>query len=111
MSTRANVKIKDSSGEEVLFYRHSDGYPSVTGKSLEKFLEWVKEGKIRKNVSQASGWLVMLGAKEYDKGLEPKEEIKGWKVGAYEPTTRIHSDIDYLYTIDLEKETIKVEKK
>jgi len=127
MSTRANVIIKDRYGQ-VWFYRHSDGYPEGTMPTLEKFLDLVKSGKIRDNVSQASGWLIIMGAEEYkaaqikDKsyeGLTEQEEKewrnkiptepKDWKVGAYEPTTGQHGDIEFLYTIDLDKKTISQE--
>jgi len=127
MSTRANVIIKDRYGQ-VWFYRHSDGYPEGTMPTLEKFLDLVKSGKIRDNVSQASGWLIIIGAEEYkaaqikDKsyeGLTEQEEKewrnkiptepKDWKVGAYEPTTGQHGDIEFLYTIDLDKKTISQE--
>ncbi len=65
MSTRAGIIIKDGYNE-VHFYRHSDGYPEVTLPKLEKFLKWVKDGKIRNNVQQASGWLIIIGAEEYN---------------------------------------------
>jgi hypothetical protein len=124
MSTRANIVIKDKHGQ-MIFYRHSDGYPEGTLPTLKKFMSWVKSGKIRDNVSQAAGWLIMVGAQEYDSVYvgagksrkkttltEPgKDDImSGWKVGAYEPTTAIHGDIDYLYTLDLTAKTITVEE-
>ncbi len=101
MSTRCNVVIKDKH-DKLIFYRHSDGYPEVTGESLKVFLEWVTSGKIRDNVSQAAGWLIILGHEEYK-----KDGLTGWKVGAYEPTTEIHGDIEYLYEIDLSAKTLK----
>lgn len=109
MSTRANVIITGSYGDELIFYRHSDGYPSGTLPTLEKFLDYLKEGKIRDNVVQSSGWLVMLGNDEYGAGAAPSGEIFGWKVGAYEPTVGIHGDIEYLYVIDLEAKTISID--
>ncbi len=112
MSTRCQVIIKDSYSE-VWFYRHSDGYPDGVMPSLTKFLGWVKEGKIRDNAEQASGWLVIIGREEYSdycKGNEPVANDKtgmGWKVGAYEPCAPVkHGDIEYLYTVDLQKRTI-----
>lgn len=105
MSTRANVKITDSFGDELWFYKHSDGYPESTMPTLEKFLAKVKSGKIRDNAMQASGWLVVMGNEEH-KEIDP--QLMSWKVGAYEPTTGIHGDIEYLYHIDLEKKTITV---
>lgn len=125
MSTRANIVIKDQY-DELWFYRHSDGYPEGTMPTLEKFLGWVKEGKIRNNPQQAAGWLIMIGALENNKRyvwkdgnltrielsadqlLEPLND--NWKVGAYEPSTGQHGDIEYLYTIDLDKKTITVEE-
>lgn len=124
MSTRANIIIKDED-EELWFYRHSDGYPETTMPTLQKFLEFVTSGKIRDNVTQSAGWLIIIGADEYKhyhiseplEGMQ-KEEWDGkiptnpvyWKVGAYEPTTGRHSDIEYLYTIDLVKKTITTEQ-
>jgi len=125
MSTRANIIIKDNH-EKLYFYRHSDGYEDGVMPSLNIFLNWVKEGKIRDNVSQAAGWLILLGAIEY--GTIPKFETEksqfdwqkdygdldtiippnNWKVGAYEPTTGIHGDIEYLYVIDLVSKKIEV---
>ena len=125
MSTRAMVIIKDQY-RSLYFYRHSDGYPSGTLPTLEKFLNYVKEGKIRDNVSQAAGWLILIGAEEYDKywdnsfsegvakqKTKSKEEvlnpIKDWKCGAYEPcSSNDTSFIDYVYTIDLCKKIIEV---
>jgi hypothetical protein len=107
MSTRCQVIIKDSYSE-VWFYRHSDGYPEAVIPSLEKFLSWVKEGKIRADAMQASGWLVILGHNEYQVSDEPgNDPVFDWKVGAYEPCTpEEHEDIEYLYTVDLEKKEI-----
>ena len=128
MSTRAQVKITDEFGGELWFYRHSDGYPDGAMPGLEKFLSWVKEGKIRDNVEQAGGWLVLIGAKEYEysrvykdgKAEKVKKEsltepsldaFSGWKCGAYEPCScrDLHGDVQYLYTISLKDKTIKVE--
>jgi hypothetical protein len=120
MSTRAQVIITDESGDQLWFYRHSDGYPDGALPSLKQFITWVKEGKIRDNVEQAAGWLVMIGAKEYGKVHDWKnntsrnktikelfEAGEDWKVGAYEPSVPIeHGDIEYLYTLDLKSKTI-----
>ena len=112
MSTRANILIKDNY-DELWFYRHSDGYPSCTAESLKTFVGWVNEGRIRNNVGQGSGWLIILGHSEYMDSnkvtLEPTNEgYSGWKCGAYEPTTGQHGDIEYLYTINLDKKTVEV---
>jgi len=125
MSTRANVVIKDSC-DSLWFYRHSDGYPEGTGPALLKFMGWVAEGRIRNSVGQASGWLIMIGAKEYGTKTkytgtgfvesektnlfepDPDDKFSGWKVGAFEPTTGQHGDVDYTYELDLDALTIKV---
>lgn len=128
MSTRANIILKEGN-EKLFFYRHSDGYPKGTLPTLEKFLNWIKEGKVRTDLQQASGWLIVLGAIEYnaipkykvvvehkynrdweDTDIDSIEPPTDWKVGAYEPTTGLHGDIEYLYTIDLEKKEIKVQE-
>ena len=120
MSTRAQICIRDEF-DEVWFYRHQDGYPETALRSLRKFLQWVKDGKIRSNTGQASGWLVLLGASEYTlvgdrhKSLreffEPSDDgFSGWKVGAYEPCSpERHGDIEWFYTIDLVWKQIEIE--
>jgi len=119
MSTRAQVIIKDEFGDELWFYKHSDGYLKGTMPLLEKFLDWVKSGKIRDNVEQASGWLILIGANEYKKRWDGtiKEDVtqpdedraSGWKCGAFEicPCRRTHGDIEHLYLIDLDKKEIR----
>lgn len=110
MSTRANVIIKDNY-DKLYFYRHSDGYPEGTLPTLERLVGMYNSGQIRKNVPQSAGWLILIGADEYNVTLDidPEDDFMGWKVGAYEPTTGIHGDIEYLYIIDLSKEVVSVE--
>lgn len=106
MSTRANIIIKDGY-DQLIFYRHSDGYPEGTLPTLDKLMRWVKTGRIRDNVVQAAGWLIKIGASEYETPDEPdSHSCYGWKVGAYEPTPVVHDDINYLYTIDLDAKTV-----
>ena len=116
MSTRANIKLIDD-GDELWFYRHSDGYPSGTLPTLQIFVGWLNDNSIRSNVSQGGGWLIMIGAKEYgtdtnwQTGEETEKDITNptnWKIGAYEPTTRQHGDIEYLYTIDMLNKKIHI---
>jgi len=131
MSTRANVIIESKKySEKLYFYRHSDGYPKGTMPSLQMFMKWLKEGKIRDNISQAAGWLVLIGAIEYGRiPAYEKESHEGmlttreygdvdsikdpddWKVGAYEPTTDIHGDVEFIYTIDLDDKTINCQQR
>lgn len=96
MSTRANIIFKDSAGTKLYFYRHSDGYPDVTGADLKSFcLGYQKH--LRDNSMQSSGWLIVWGR-------EKMERYEGyeWKVGDYEPTHGIHSDVEFIYIIDLD---------
>jgi hypothetical protein len=124
MSTRCNIIIKDGSGRELIFYRHSDGYPEGALPTLKRFMSWVKDGRIRDNVQQAAGWLILVGAEEYGsvyvgggkevpkKSLtipDPNNEFSGWNCGSYEPSFGIHGDIEYLYTLDLDEKTILVQ--
>ena len=102
MSTRCQVIVKDQ-WEELWFYRHCDGCPEGIKESLELFLSLVKEGKLRDNAEQSSGWLIIIGYDEFG-GPTPGS---GGKVGSYEPCApREHDDIRYLYTIDLVKKEI-----
>jgi hypothetical protein len=107
MSTRANVVIKDQYGGELWFYRHSDGYPEGAMPTLKDFMKRVVAGEIRDNVSQAAGWLIVIGHEEY-RELREKHPFNAWKVGAYEPTTEQHGDIQYLYVLDLTAKTIEI---
>ena len=116
MSTRAQIIVKDRYSE-VWFYRHSDGYREGVKPTLDKFCEWLREGKIRRHPMQSAGWLVMLGAEEYrnihggpDKTdaelLAPcvRSPYGTWKVGAYEPCApRVHGDVEHLWVVDVEK--------
>jgi len=97
MSTRCNVIIKDGK-DKLIFYRHSDGYPEGVKATLDQFVDYMKTGKIRDNIGQAAGWLILIGHEEY---AENNYGGLDWKVGAYEPTTSIHGDIEHLYVIDL----------
>ena len=105
MSTRCNITV--SEGKDTLwFYRHSDGYPEGAMPTLDKFMQAVADGKIRTNISQASGWLVWFGSQEYGSKEPSHEGFDGWKVGSIEPTTGEHGDIEYLYKIDLDNLTV-----
>lgn len=99
MSTRCNILFKDGK-EKLWFYRHSDGYPEHTGKDLLAFVQNYSNGLYRTNIGQSAGHLIIRGHNEY------KDYNYDWKVGAYEPTTGQHGDIDFLYTIDLDKRTL-----
>ena len=122
MSTRAQIIIQDEQ-DLLWFYRHSDGYPEVCGESLKTFLRWLLDGKIRNNVGQSAGWLIVMGAAEYSHHIgigivsiepaptkifiEPKATIMGWKCGAYEPAICCQMDVEYVYVIDLVAKEIR----
>ena len=109
MSTRCNVVIRDSD-TALIFYRHTDGYPSRVVPILEKFL---KTPNLKKTAIQSSGWLVVMGR---DEMLEDNAYFQsrhgsipgGWegKVGYFEPTCSIQPDIDYIYIVDMVDSTI-----
>ena len=114
MSTRASIVIIDDK-DKLFFYRHSDGYPSGVRPTLSKLLDLINEGAIRNNLSQFSGWLVLIGA--WEQNTIP---VKGdtftctyeyvhsqWKVGSYEPIKGITPDSEYVYEFDLIERTIK----
>ena len=114
MGTRANVIIKDDQ-TTLYFYRHSDGYPKHTGESLSDFVLGYKFENMRNNALQSAGWLILKGHFEYLNGGEATSMAQPrmgnsfkdeWKVGAYEPTSALHGDVEYIYVIDLEKMTL-----
>jgi len=103
MSTRANIIIRDTS-TTLYFYRHSDGYPECTGADLVDFMKGYSTGW-RMDAMQSAGWLIIRGYEEH--GVkELRDKYMQWKVGAYEPTEKLHSDVEYIYIIDLDLGTI-----
>ena len=106
MSTRAHIIVSDDSDEKILFYRHSDGDPEGTLPTLNQFLDMVKSGKLRDEAAQSAGWLIVIGHDEYKEMREKYSEVMGWKVGAYEPTTCIHGDEDYIYEVNVKTKEI-----
>jgi hypothetical protein len=117
MSTRCNILLKDAYGDEMWFFRHGDGEPETVMPDLKRFMGWVKNNHIRSNVSQAGGWIVVMGLPPLDGltgGLTPEiprnDPYSPWKVGRYEPAVRQGGDIDWLYTLDLGAKTITKEK-
>ena len=95
------------SGAWLWFYRHSDGYPESVLPDLEPLMERLREGSLRDNVSQFSGWLIVKGNKTYGPRTAGYDE---WKVGHYEPTTGLHQDVEYVYEIDLRSKELTVER-
>lgn len=103
MSTRCQILMKQGS-DTLWFYRHCDGYPEGVKPTLDTFCKWLKDGLIRKDLQQASGWLVILGHLENKvKDAPIPNDPYGWEVGSYEPCPpERHGDIDHLYEIDID---------
>jgi hypothetical protein len=120
MTTRANIVVMEGS-DKFIFYQHADGYPEGVMPMLMWFIEEMKGGRIRNNVEQAAGWLIVYGRRELDRIMEravldnPENEesvhrLYGWKCGTIEPSVDIHGDIEYYYVVDLRKLTAKAYK-
>lgn len=123
MSTRAAIIIKDELNT-LNFYRHSDGYPKCCGEDLKEFVKDYTSGLMRLDAMQSAGWLIVRGHFEYREavtegpdimhqpstiGPRPRGDSKydNWKVGAYEPTSSMHGDEEYIYIIDLTKRELR----
>jgi hypothetical protein len=104
MSTRASIIIKDED-TKLFFYRHSDGYPECCGDDLKDFVKGYSN-KFRNNAEQSAGHLILHGHFDYKKdGL--LDGCYEWKVGAYEPASKLYGDVEYIYVIDLVKGTLE----
>lgn len=107
MSTRANIIFKDKVAT-LYFYRHSDGYPDVTGADLKEFCTYYYK-HMRKDAMQSAGWLIVHGYQTmktddmaFTRRYGSQSTGTEWKVGYYEPTSDIHGDVEYIYVIDLD---------
>ena len=91
MSTRCNVIVKENDGKFFQLYHHHDGYPEGVGADLEEYIE------------QMDDECLVDGKKFVDFLCDPKRddeyEYEGINVCP-------HSDIEYLYIIDLQKREI-----
>lgn len=112
MSTNANIILTDGT-DELWFYRHHDGYPSMTGEHLKTFLDWIIEKRISPNAPCAAGWLIILGRqnklkdKQWLKPLEPANSFEPEEVGAYECTKIWDICIRFFYVIDMHRKEIR----
>lgn len=89
MSTRCMIKLRDDRYELTL-YHHHDGYPEGVGSDLvSRFYKRVTD-------LNCSLWLSTVA----------NELLKDNKDKEYEVTFGVHTDIEYLYEIDLAKATI-----
>jgi len=102
MSTRCNIVVRDG-GDELWFYRHSDGYPESVLPDLEPLMEKLRDGSLRNNLNQFCGWLIVKG----HEGYKRHPGYSDWKVGNYEPTTGLHVDAEYVYELDLRLHTLE----
>lgn len=90
MSTRCNIIVKEN-GKKVVLYHHHDGYIEGVGADLfNRFNERFS------NPNSCVYWDDVVN-----------ELVKDAK-DEYEVTSGIHGDIEYLYTIDTKKKTIKM---
>ena len=89
MSTRCNIIVK-AKGKKITLYHHWDGYLEGVGQDLVNKL---KDAFID---DYFCSWTHIV-----NKLVKDKEDT------GYEITSGLHGDIEYLYTIDVDKKTIK----
>lgn len=91
MSTRCNVIVKENDGKFFQLYHHHDGYPEGVGVDLEEYIKQMDDD------------CLVDGKKFVDFLCDPKHDDEY----EYEGTNVCpHSDIEYLYIIDLQKREI-----
>lgn len=114
MSTSAQIDLVDNDGSKLSFYCHCDGYPEGVVPHLKKFVGMIKDGKIRNNLLQSAGWLLVIGKEAFEEMCrqhlkerpdsgEITRRMYGWKVGLFEsiPTDQ-DFDCDYHYVVNVE---------
>jgi len=89
MSTRCNIIVK-AKGKKITLYHHWDGYPEGVGQDLVNKLQKVFDNDY-----------FCLWTHIVNKLVKDREDE------GYEITTGLHGDIEYLYTIDTDKKTLK----
>jgi len=118
MSTRCQIKVE---GADVLFYKHSDGYPDGVLPTLE---DVVAKFKTARGFFDGAYLLARIGQRFMNDSQASHTAIRkewaeqGMKVSAtddfdvtgYGYDTEIHGDIEYLYTVH-EDWTITIEEK
>ena len=95
MSTRCNVIIKNAT-ERVQMYHHHDGYPDGVGQDLEEYFKELEKEEVAHTPAAIADYLC---ADERQDEYEREAE-----------TTHLHGDIEYLYVIDLDDDTINCRK-
>lgn len=108
MSTRSNIVIKKLNKETneldyCQLYHHHDGYPEGVGAELQEILNEVL-GKSKEEQAEILATPLSLGnyIEILDTSYENEtrtDDLNGRKLW-------LHGDIEYLYTIDLDKKTI-----
>lgn len=106
MATRAFIKFVQ---HEQGIYNHYDGYPEGLGVVVNEFVKWLGTKKYSPNedyhqemmnyISEWRGW-------DSDRMDQNQDD----EVDVYFDTLDRHRDIDYLYTVDLEKATCVISR-
>lgn len=96
MSTRASIIIKNEKTNEVInLYHHCDGYPDGVGCELAEFFsKYYNNENWYWNVSEIAN-----------------ELVKSETLDGYEIATAPHQDIEFLYLIDCEAQSLKCYKR
>ena len=89
----------------------SDGYPESehgVGALLDKFCDAIKSGRIRSDVVQSAGWLILMTViddqflpVDFTAPIPDSLKSYAWKASGIEITDSIHEDIDYCYIVDM----------
>lgn len=93
MSTRANV-IVENEHLSIYLYQHCDGYPKYLGGIIAEFLRSEEAQEYKGELMNLAGALMLYSAK--------KAPRPGYMPSILVPTSGIHGDIQYLYTINSE---------
>lgn len=111
MSTRCQIKVE---GEEVMLYKHCDGYPEGVLPTLEDVVKKFREGR---GFFDGSYLLARIGQRfmndsdassdrfRAEAKIKHEHHVLGYGYGTHE-----HGDIEYLYTVKKDW-TITVEEK
>lgn len=104
METRANIVIKDRYNNKVILYHHNDGYWD-RGIGYQLHLLCLSGLLIRQTYAEDVANILIKGdfSSAAEKLNKPEELITIDK--KYQLTRYIHGDIEYLYNIDMGKET------
>lgn len=120
MSESCLAALVDSTGNlPMLFWCKDGGGPndSPGAASLDRFCDMIREGQIRRNVRNAGGWLILVGAAERASITQPGVKLedycplnqcdakKPWLVGTWEPIPWVPDDADWVHLVDLTSAT------